>query len=122
MASRSRRPKLLRLPKEWKWPKVPAARRYHDDYVRALIVADLIELGGRGSWEDFERLHPGRYNRRYFNATMKQLAKTPVSVQYAGRSRMFGAHIWQLPSYEDPRQEEDRCQPSTPDHPEPTSG
>lgn len=87
------------------------------DYQRAVILADLKAIGGSCTWEDMERHFPGRYDVRFFDATMEKL--TPIHVKYRGRSRFFSGHkIWQLPSYKPPKdpEEEDRCQPepSTP--------
>lgn len=83
------------------------------DHQRKVIIADLEAIGGIGSWEDMERHFPGRYDRRFFDATMDKLS--PSWVKYAGRSRFFaGVKIWKLPSYKPPKdpEEEDRCQPA----------
>jgi hypothetical protein len=79
-----------------------------------MILADLAEIGGRGTLFDLNRLHPGRYDRRYFTATMKALHPW---VRYGGTTHFgfFGRHIWQLSTWKPP-EEKDECPPeqSTP--------
>lgn len=101
MASLRRR--LARRPRN-PWARIKPARRYQDEYVKAMILADLKEIGGRGTLFDLDRLRPGRYDRRYFTATMKSLHPF---VRYGGSTRFgfFGRDIWQLYSWKPPEEE-----------------
>lgn len=70
--------------------------------MKELVIADLEELGGRGTLMDLERLRPGRYDKRYFKKAVETMWP---DVKYAGRVRMFGSHMWKLKSWKDPDEE-----------------
>lgn len=76
------------------------SRVYLHEHERNVILADLQTIGGYGSWVDFERHFPGRYDPRYFDTAMERLKPTWVS--YRGRSRLFGAKVWCARNYVDP--------------------
>lgn len=73
---------------------VKPARIYLDEYERKIILADLLAIGGSGTWFDMERHFPGRYDPRYFDAAMKRLS--PLYVQYRGNTRLFRWKLWAL--------------------------
>lgn len=93
MAGRSKRRR-----KWWRkrnpFAHVRKARRYLEEHERDIIIADLTAIGGQGSWFDMERHAPGRYDPRYFDATLDRMS--PSWVKYKGRTRMFGSKVWCL--------------------------
>lgn len=76
------------------------SRVYLHEHERKIILADLQTIGGYGSWVDFERRFPGRYDPRYFDTAMERMS--PSWVKYRGRSRLFGAKVWCAHNYVDP--------------------
>lgn len=104
MAGRSRRRRWWR---RRGFGRLKKSRVYLEEFEREMILADLKELGGQGSFSDFNRLRPDRYDRRYFDAAMQRMS--PVHVKYRGRGRILGFKTWSLPDIE--VHEGDRCQP-----------
>lgn len=88
----------MRWRKRNPFARVRPARQPLYDHERRVLVADLAAIGGQGSFYDFERAFPGRYDPRYFDAAMDRL--TPVHVKYRGRERWFGSKLWSLPDYQ----------------------